>query len=116
MREDGARGRVRAEQRSSAGAGADLSADLRRTSDERTEFRLSRWAGELVDKPSAARHMARPTDIEKHLCPGGGIGRRTSFRCWRSQGRGGSSPLLGTIALFANVRDRLKNRQKSATF
>src|SRR5213079_1451829 len=30
------------------------------------------------------------------LCPGGGIGRRTSFRCWRSQGRGGSSPLLGT--------------------
>jgi hypothetical protein len=33
-------------------------------------------------------------------CPGGGIGRRTSFRCWRSQGRGGSSPLLGTIHLF----------------
>jgi hypothetical protein len=32
-------------------------------------------------------------------CPGGGIGRRTSFRCWRSQGRGGSSPLLGTILL-----------------
>src|ERR1044071_317642 len=32
------------------------------------------------------------------MCPGGGIGRRTSFRCWRSQGRGGSSPLLGTIA------------------
>jgi hypothetical protein len=31
-------------------------------------------------------------------CPDGGIGRRTSFRCWRSQGRGGSSPLLGTIA------------------
>ncbi len=30
-------------------------------------------------------------------CPDGGIGRRTSFRCWRSQGRGGSSPLLGTI-------------------
>src|SRR5215210_2261719 len=30
------------------------------------------------------------------LGPGGGIGRRTSFRCWRSQGRGGSSPLLGT--------------------
>ncbi len=29
-------------------------------------------------------------------CPDGGIGRRTSFRCWRSQGRGGSSPLLGT--------------------
>ena len=30
--------------------------------------------------------------------PDGGIGRRTSFRCWRSQGRGGSSPLLGTIS------------------
>ena len=29
-------------------------------------------------------------------CPDGGIGRRTSFRCWRSQGRGGSSPLPGT--------------------
>jgi hypothetical protein len=50
------------------------------------------------------------------VCPDGGIGRRTSFRCWRSQGRGGSSPLLGTISLFANVRDRLKNPQKSASF
>ena len=29
------------------------------------------------------------------LCPGGGIGRRTSFRCWRSQGRGGSSSSPG---------------------
>lgn len=30
------------------------------------------------------------------MCPGGGIGRRTSFRCWRWQHRGGSSPFLGT--------------------
>ena len=29
-------------------------------------------------------------------CPGGGIGRRTRFRSWRWQHRGGSSPLLGT--------------------
>ena len=36
-------------------------------------------------------------------CPDGGIGRRTSFRCWRSQGRGGSSPLLGTIFLYLDV-------------
>ncbi len=42
--------------------------------------------------------MARPTTHNRCSCPGGGIGRRTSFRCWRSQGRGGSSPLLGTIA------------------
>ncbi len=31
------------------------------------------------------------------MCPDGGIGRRTVFRWRRSQGRGGSSPLLGTI-------------------
>ena len=30
-------------------------------------------------------------------CPGGEIGRRTSFRCWRLHGRGGSIPFLGTI-------------------
>ena len=30
-------------------------------------------------------------------CPGGEIGRHASFRCWSSQGGGGSSPLLGTI-------------------
>ena len=29
-------------------------------------------------------------------CPGGGIGRRTRFRVWRSQGRAGSSPVPGT--------------------
>ena len=37
-------------------------------------------------------------------CPDGGIGRRTSFRCWRSQGRGGSSPLLGTNTLKKNTK------------
>jgi hypothetical protein len=31
-------------------------------------------------------------------CPGGEIGRHASFRCWSSQGGGGSSPLLGTIS------------------
>ena len=29
-------------------------------------------------------------------CPDGEIGRHASFRCWSSQGGGGSSPLLGT--------------------
>ena len=29
-------------------------------------------------------------------CPGGGIGRRASFRCWSTLVGGGSSPLLGT--------------------
>ena len=33
------------------------------------------------------------------VCPDGGIGRRTVFRWRRSQGRGGSSPLLGTNSL-----------------
>lgn len=37
--------------------------------------------------------------------PDGGIGRRTSFRCWRSQGRGGSSPLLGTISFLSHYQD-----------
>lgn len=31
------------------------------------------------------------------LCPGGEIGRRTSFRCWRFHDRGSSSLLLGTM-------------------
>src|SRR5690606_16356529 len=44
-------------------------------------------------------------------CPDGGIGRRTSFRCWRSQGRGGSSPLLGTILLFAVIREQSRKQQ-----
>ncbi len=47
--------------------------------------------------PAAALRPAAP-------CPDGGIGRRTSFRCWRSQGRGGSSPLLGTIHPSDSVR------------
>src|SRR3954465_10140016 len=47
----------------------------------------------LVDKAARPQLSAPPTP-----CPDGGIGRRTSFRCWRSQGRGGSSPLLGTIS------------------
>src|SRR5687768_13194332 len=47
--------------------------------------------GGCVDNRRRRSYLARPTP-----CPDGGIGRRTSFRCWRSQGRGGSSPLLGT--------------------
>ena len=38
--------------------------------------------------------ITKPTLL---LCPGGEIGRHASFRCWCSSGRGGSSPLLGTI-------------------
>ena len=41
-------------------------------------------------------------------------GRRTSFRCWRSQGRGGSSPLLGTICTFVVDRQSLKKSRKFA--
>src|SRR3954465_2404930 len=51
----------------------------------------------IVDSARALPLSAAPCRKAMHLCPGGGIGRRTSFRCWRSQGRGGSSPLLGTI-------------------
>ena len=39
---------------------------------------------------------APPTDRAHDTGPGGGIGRRASFRCWCPYGRGGSSPLLGT--------------------
>src|SRR3546814_4368419 len=49
-------------------------------------------------------------------CPDGGIGRRTSFRSWRSQGRGGSSPLLGTRDLSGNVRERPASGWFSSTF
>ena len=31
------------------------------------------------------------------VCPGGGIGRHASFRCWWLYGRGSSSLLLGTM-------------------
>jgi hypothetical protein len=41
--------------------------------------------------------VAIPPRQARNPCPDGGIGRRTSFRCWRLQDRGGSSPLLGTI-------------------
>lgn len=33
-------------------------------------------------------------------CPGGEIGRRTSFRCWRLHGREGSSPFPGTSRIY----------------
>ena len=55
-------------------------------------------ARHIVDKPPTDRYPRQPTQQAITCpCPDGGIGRRTSFRCWRSQGRGGSSPLLGTI-------------------
>src|SRR3982750_3127194 len=57
-----------------------------------------------VDKARSRPLSAPPTSYILIPCPGGGIGRRTSFRCWRSQGRGGSSPLLGTIPFYALLR------------
>ena len=56
-----------------------------------------------VDSPPAKQLMApaypgRFLDWLPNMCPDGGIGRRTVFRWRRSQGRGGSSPLLGTIS------------------
>ena len=59
------------------------------------------WAAEgphkLIDRPTPLPLSAAAYHEISFPCPGGGIGRRTSFRCWRSQGRGGSSPLPGTI-------------------
>jgi hypothetical protein len=52
-----------------------------------------------IDKRQPARLGARSYP----QCPDGGIGRRTSFRCWRSQGRGGSSPLPGTSYAFQPI-------------
>jgi hypothetical protein len=49
--------------------------------------------------PASGPLLPSPGTSRRGPCPDGGIGRRTSFRCWRSQGRGGSSPLLGTNAL-----------------
>ena len=36
-------------------------------------------------------------------CPGGGIGRRAGFRYQWLNGRGGSSPLLGTMSSFQEI-------------
>ena len=49
-------------------------------------------------------------------CPDGGIGRRTVFRWRRSQGRGGSSPLLGTIYSFLDIPDCLQNPGKPGIY
>ena len=46
--------------------------------------------GILLTPPVGAQHMRWPQS------PGGGTGRRTRFRVWRPQNRGGSNPLLGT--------------------
>ena len=63
----------------------------------------------LVDKASEPPLSARSyllfrTLFRSAVCPDGAIGRRTVFRWRRSQGRGGSSPLLGTRLLFAITR------------
>jgi hypothetical protein len=50
----------------------------------------------VVDRITPNRLSARSYPMLWHQCPDGGIGRRTSFRCWRWQRRGGSSPLPGT--------------------
>ena len=42
--------------------------------------------------------LANPRWDARPLSPGGGIGRRAGFRCQWLNGRGGSSPLLGTIS------------------
>jgi hypothetical protein len=57
----------------------------------------------LLKGPSACLlTRLRPRDISRihDTCPGGGIGRRAGFRCQWPQGRGGSSPLLGTSFLL----------------
>ena len=74
-----------------------------------------------VDRQASRTLLARPYPARcafahRHPCPDGGIGRRTSFRCWRSQGRGGSSPLLGTKTPAGVASKTLKKPQKSAIF
>ena len=62
------------------------------------------WAGDLLlEQPFSATGYAWydnsvkvQTVGRRVICPGGEIGRHASFRCWSSQGGGGSSPLLGT--------------------
>ena len=49
----------------------------------------------LLDKDLGSLH-----NTYSQQCPDGEIGRRTSFRCWRLHGRGGSSPLPGTTDLI----------------
>ncbi len=41
--------------------------------------------------------------MKERICPDGGIGRRTRFRCERNKILGSSSLLLGTICFFAKV-------------
>lgn len=76
----------------------------------------------LTESPRT-RYWPAPTrsrwfDRRCAKCPDGGIGRRTVFRWRRSQGRGGSSPLLGTIYTAADVSrndaDRLQDKQAPA--
>ena len=68
-----------------------------------------------VDNVGAAPYPRAPAKARQALpfalqvCPDGGIGRRTVFRWRRSQGRGGSSPLLGTICSHQNVPKHCKN-------
>jgi hypothetical protein len=69
--------------------------------------------GETCGKSKAVLTSAAATPNRPLLpsCPDGGIGRRTSFRCWRSQGRGGSSPLPGTtIRIVQNAGKSSKGR------
>ena len=49
------------------------------------EVRVFSWAPKIV-----------LCDSTLYVCPGGGIGRRASFRCWYPHGCGSSSLLLGT--------------------
>lgn len=49
--------------------------------------------GLLCISPASARKIGTQPDYK---CPGGGIGRRAGFRYQWLNGRGGSSPLLGT--------------------
>ena len=57
----------------------------------------------LMKKQGLSQNFKIPVDTSRlppYMAPrrpDGGIGRRASFRCWYSQGCGGSSPLLGTI-------------------
>ena len=62
------------------------------------QVEIGRVRSGLEVPPLLLNHRAVDPLSTAH-CPGGGIGRRASFRCWLSKGSGGSSPLLGTISI-----------------
>src|SRR5579863_1777632 len=62
---------------------------------------MARAAGRITSRPANPSQetltSAGPAPYPVPACPDGGIGRRAGFRYLWPKGRGGSSPLLGTM-------------------